>query len=281
MAPVAAALALAYPAWRAFDTWPAVDRSGDVRPAAIVAELAAGVPAERAILLADLNWQVQNALDYYARHTNPNLLHLRASDRLLTLPWLIESNLAIGRDIVLTPGSARLVRQAFGDAWHIETDRRVPPLAERLAALPRGAPYVISLLRPYADVAFDAAEFDGAVAYLTGGTATLPTDAVYTIMTGRVGQPPALVRAARRPFRVRTDIGALRLDIRMESWLPPDTMRRAGFGHVVVGRRHALTLERGVSVLALTEEGRVRLATYASSLYAPQPRLRIRAARGA
>ena len=37
----------------------------------------------------------------------------------------------------------------------------------------------------------------------------------------------------------------------MESWLPTDTIRRAGFGHVIVDGRHALTLERGISFMAL------------------------------
>jgi hypothetical protein len=66
----------------------------------------------------------------------------------------------------------------------------------------------------------------------------------------------------------------------MESWLPPDTMRRAGFGHVIADRHHVLTLERGVSVVALGENGRTRLAGYASGLFAPEPRFRIRAVPG-
>ena len=55
----------------------------------------------------------------------------------------------------------------------------------------------------------------------------------------------------------------------MESWLPPDTMRRAGFGHVIANRTHVLTLERGVSVVTLGASGRVVQATYASGLFAP------------
>ena len=51
----------------------------------------------------------------------------------------------------------------------------------------------------------------------------------YQVLAGRVGQPPALDRGARcshfgRPCRW----AALRLDVRMESWLPADTIRRAG-----------------------------------------------------
>ena len=109
--------------------------------------------------MADLNWQLQNGLDYYARHTNPDLLHLRAAGRLLTLPWLIDDNLRHGRDIVLTRGSAQLVTQAFGDTWRIEQERRGTPLREQVTQLPRGTPFVLALLRAYRDVPLDA---DGA-----------------------------------------------------------------------------------------------------------------------
>ena len=273
--------ALAFPAWRVIDTWPAADRSGDTRPSDLVHRLAGDLPSTRAILVADLNWQLQNGLDYYARHTNPDLLHLRAAGRLLTLPWLIDDNLRHGRDIVLTRGSAQLVRQAFGDTWSIEQERRETPLREQVTRLPRGTPFVLALLRAYRDVPLDVAELTGIVDALTGHTATLPTDSVYTVMIGRTGEPPALVRSELRPFRLRMSVSDMNVDVRMESWLPPDTIRRAGFGHVIVNRRHVLTLERGVSVVALGENGRTRLAGYASGLYAPEPRFRIRAAPGA
>ena len=276
-----AALALAFPAWRIFDTWPAVDRSGDMRPSKFVRDLAGDLPSDRTLLLADMNWQLQNGLDYYARHTNPDLLQIRASGRLLTLPWLIEDNLRNGRDIVMTRGSAQLVRAAFGDTWRLEPERRGPTLGEQLAQLPRGTPFVLALLRAYRDVPLDAGELAAMVAALTARTAALPTDGVYTVMAGRAGERPLLVRTEARPFRLRVALSGMDVDVRMESWLPPDTMRRAGFGHVIVNRRHVLTIERGVSVVALGDDGRTRVAGYASSLYAPEPRFRIRAVPGA
>ena len=247
----------------------------------ILVQMEWDLPSERAVLLADLNWQLQNGLDYYARHTNLDLLHLRAAGRLLTLPWLIEDNLRSGRDIVLTRGSARLVAQAFGDTWRIDPERRGPTLRNRVAQLPRGTPFVLALLRAYRDVPLDADELAAIVAALTGQTATLPTTGVYTVMVGRAGERPILVRGELRPFRLRMALAGMDVDVRMESWLPADTMRRAGFGHVIVNRRHALTIERGVSVVAFGEHGRTRLAGYASSLYAPEPRFRIRATPGA
>jgi hypothetical protein len=61
----------------------------------------------------------------------------------------------------------------------------------------------------------------------------------------------------------------------MEAWLPADTMRRAGFGQVIVNRRRMLTLERGVSVLVLRPDGS-SVTAYASGLFAPVGRDRLR-----
>ena len=249
-------LVLAFPIWRVFDTWPAVDRSGDTRPSDLVRDLAGDLPSERTVLLADLNWQLQNGLDYYARHTNPDLLHMRAAGRLLTLPWLIDENLRHGRDIVLTHGSAKLVRAAFGDTWLLEPEFRHATFPAQIEQLPGGTPYVLTLLRAYRDVPLDTGELSRIVSALTRGTATLPTGGVYTLMVGRSGERPSLVRSEPHPFRVGIALAGMTVDVRMESWLPPDTIRRAGFGHVVVNRRHALTLERGVSVIAFGENRR-------------------------
>ena len=43
---------------------------------------------------------------------------------------------------------------------------------------------------------------------------------------------------------------AMGVEVRMESWLAADTIRRMGFGHVVAGRHHTLIVERGVSFAA-------------------------------
>ena len=172
-----------------------------------------------------------------------------------------------------------MVETAYGSLYAIEPDPDASPapLARRLAALPRGTVYVLALLRAYNDIPLDTAELADAVSELTGGTATLRTDGVYTIMAGRTGEAPAIIKTAPQPFRLRLAVGAVPLDIRMESWLPVDTMRRAGFGHVIVEHRHVFTLERGVSVVALGSDRRPLVATYASGLFEPPTRFRIRA----
>jgi hypothetical protein len=270
-------LLLCYPAWRLHDTWPAVDRSRDTRPESLVRGLTAGLTPDRDLLVADLNWQLQNGLDYYVRHTRPELLYTNARDRLLTMPWLIADAVAGGQQVVVTSQTRHLLQTAYGPLYAFDPDTRVErrPLAERLAGLPRGTVYVLALLRAYSDLPLDAAELADAVAVLTGRTASLPTDDVYTIMAGRVGERPGLVLGRERPFRIGHRDGALVLDIRMESWLPPDTMRRAGFGHVIANGRHALTIERGVSIVGFDGEGRPHI-DYASSLFAPQARYLVR-----
>ena len=63
----------------------------------------------------------------------------------------------------------------------------------------------------------------------------------------------------------------------MESWLPFDTIRRMGFGHVVANRHHALVVERGLSFVALDGTGNPIRTAYLGGIFAPQPRYVIRA----
>ena len=266
-------LGLLYPAWRIYDTWPAVDRHEDVRPERWLDALTAGLD-DNDLLLADLNWQLDNGLDYYTRHIRPDLNVIRAAHRVLSLPVLVSDNLAAGRRVVATPLARDLARAAYGDLFAVESDSPAPALVERLGALPDGTVFVLALLAPYRDLPFDGAELDSAARVLTGGTAGLRPGPSYQILVGRVGQEPLLARLDDRPFRTGLRIGRWQLDIRMESWLPADTIRRAGFGQVVVNRRRLLTLERGVSVLILRPDGS-SVAAYASGLFAPLSRERL------
>jgi hypothetical protein len=79
-----------------------------------------------------------------------------------------------------------------------------------------------------------------------------------------------------RPFRQRLRIADTDVEIRMESWLTSDTIRRMGFGHVVAARQHTLIVERGVSFAAFDASGRPLRTAYASNIFAPQPRYLVR-----
>ena len=60
---MAATLLVAYAALRWYRDFPALDRSADRRPTEQLAALTAGLDDRREILLTELNWQVQNALN--------------------------------------------------------------------------------------------------------------------------------------------------------------------------------------------------------------------------
>jgi hypothetical protein len=75
-----------------------------------------------------------------------------------------------------------------------------------------------------------------------------------------------------RPFRTRVTIGGVPVELRMDSWLSVDTIRRMGFGHVIAARRHTMIVERGVSFVTFDEEGRALTASYIAGIFAPEPR---------
>jgi hypothetical protein len=61
----------------------------------------------------------------------------------------------------------------------------------------------------------------------------------------------------------------------MDAWLPAETFRRGGFGHVIRNREHALALERGLSLVWWNDGGVPSEPIYAGGLYAQTPRFRI------
>ena len=63
-------------------------------------------------------------------------------------------------------------------------------------------------------------------------------------------------RRVDRPFSRTVELAGVPVEVRMESWLAADTIRRMGFGHVVAARHHALIVERGVSFVAFDGSGR-------------------------
>jgi hypothetical protein len=278
-APVAAILSLlclAYPIWRAWDTWPAVDRHADHRPVDWLSAVAANL-GPRDVLLGDVNWQLENGFDYYQRHLHRELNLTRATDTILTLPFLVRANIADGRAVYATPIARDLARAAYGNLFTFEPDPATDsrPLAARLSALAPRTPYVLAVLSPYGDLTFDQQELADATRFLTGGTAILGREPSYTVIAGRVGERPVLDRREELPWRAGLTIAGIHLDVRMESWLASDTIRRAGFGQVIAGRKHVLVLERGVSMVALSPAGDPQLMAYASSLFAPLPRYRV------
>ena len=284
-----AVLTMAYAGTRAYRDFPALDRSGDTRPAETIGALTDGLDDQRAILLADMNWQLANGLSYFAKVRRPAVAHARLADLLLYAPALVRDNLVVGRDVALTERARAEIDAAYGPLLPTASDPRVlvTPLSERVAGLPPGTPYVLCRLKPSRDMALDEGDLALALRVLSAPTPSSVSAPIsvpagdYAVVAGLTGRPPDLVFGSNLPFTKRVQLDGIRVDVRMESWLSVDTIRRMGFGHVVAGRRHTLIVERGVSFAAFDHTGLAIRTAYAANIFAPQPRYLIRTGRPA
>jgi len=273
--PVAAIAAIALIGVKAYHDFPALDRSQDTRPARLLEQITTGIDDGREILLTDLNWQIANGLSYYAKVTNPEIAQARMPDVLLYAPALVADNRAIGREVVVTERARTELQSAYGPFIRTALDRITapPPLTAELAAVPRGTRYVLVALRPSRDQApLNRTDIGAALRAIAGGRDVDLPQKGYVAIGGVAGEPPVFVIASDEPFRRSTTIAGAAVEIRMESWLATDTIRRMGFGHVIVSRRHTLIVERGVSFVAFGETGEPIHTAYRSNIFAPQPR---------
>jgi hypothetical protein len=259
---------------RVYRDYPALDRSEDRRPADVVHRIASGLDDRRAVLLTDLNWQVENGLNYVARRQRRDLAFARLPEVVAYAPTLIRDNAAIGREIVATARARTALDGAHGAALSSSPDVRSPvvSLADVAMRLSPGTFYAICVIRPARDATIDDAGLRGVLAGLTGGRVTSAGTDAYTAIAGQVGGAPVLLQSSNRPFREVVSIEGLRIEVRMDAWLAFDTIRRMGFGHVIAGRRHALIVERGVSLVGLDSRGQVVDTAYEGNIFAPEQR---------
>jgi hypothetical protein len=272
--PAVAAIALVIVGARIHRDYPALDRSQDRRPTEVMAALTAGLDDRDAILLADLNWQLQNGLHYYSRFERPEVAYARVPDVALYAPALIRDNAAIGREIVTNERGKATLEAAYGPLLRSTLDERGDPreLSDLVDAVRPGARYVVCYVRPAIDAAMDERELEGIFSRLAGQRVEVSSRRNFTAMAGIAGRPPSLFRVSERPFDEVVSLDGLRVDVRIESWLPFDTIRRMGFGHVIAARRRLLVVERGISFVELDAEGAVAQAGYAANEFAPARR---------
>jgi hypothetical protein len=263
--------------------YPALDRSGDRRPSEVLAALTSGLDDENAVLLADLNWQIQNGLSYFGHVTKRDLAHARMADVMLYAPALAADNFAIDRDIALTEIAREDLAAAYGPLLPTVRDRRVATasLADTTGGVPRGTRYLLCVLRPLPEAAVDWLDLGRALAQLGDGSPIRVPDGDYVVIGGTVGMPPTLAVGENAPFRRTVVLDGVAAQIRMDSWVQADTIRRMGFGHVIVGRRHTLIVERGVSFVAFDASGTPARTAYAANIFAPQGRYLIARPQGA
>jgi hypothetical protein len=275
---LAAALLIAYVAARTWRDYPALDRSRDDRPTEVIAALTAGLDDRHAILLTDLNWQVQNGLSYFGKEIAPDIAYARMPAVILYAPALVADNASINRDVALTERARSGLIDAYGPLIPSTRDPRVavPTLADATRDLPDRTRYVFCILKPARDLGLDWDDIGRALASLTGGRPIEVPDGDYIAIAGGRGRPPDVVMGSNRPFRRSLELDGVTVNIRMESWLAADTIRRMGFGHVIAAHRHTLIVERGVSFAAFDSSGRAVRTAYASNIFAPQARYLIR-----
>lgn len=268
------ALALILAGARIYREYPALDRSRDRRPTEVLEALTSGLDERHAVLLSDLDWQLENGLNYFARTTRPDLLYGRLADVMLYAPALIRDNVEVGRRVVVHDRARSRLDAAYGPLLSSTRDDSVAVarLIDLLRDLPRGTPYVLCVLRPAREFSLDESDLSGSLRLLTGERVNAAGSDDYSVVAGVLGAEPALRRSSRRPFRATASLGGVPVEVRMESWLAFDTIRRMGFGHVIARHRHALIVERGVSFVAFDAAGRVVRSGYTSGIYAPQPR---------
>ena len=274
----AAGLAVMLAAVHVYRDYPALDRSGDLRPRQLLDALTSHLDDRNAVLFTDLNWQVQNGLTYYAGKVRTDLATARLPDVLLYAPALFQDNHAIDREIVVTSQARQELIDSYGPLFSLTADDHAaaPLLSDAIRTVPRGTRYVLCVLRPTRDFTLDTDDLAGALRVLTGGHIPALPQRDFVTVTGVVGDQNADVIADDRPFRRTTTVDGVEVGLRMESWLAFDTIRRMGFGQVVVGRHHTLIVERGVSFAAFDADGRPIRTAYAASIFAPQPRWLVR-----
>jgi hypothetical protein len=256
-----------------YGNYPALDRSRDTRPADLLSAFTAAADDNRAIVITALNWQVENGLNYFLRDVRRDIAAAHIADVLPHAPRLIEDNARIRRAVLLSSTARDELMAAYPSRYRAERDTRAiaPTLTGAASRLRPGTRYVLTVLKPTRTMTIDRDDLGGALRALGAGAATLTLDR-YEAVAGLAGQPPVFAGGSAVPFRRTIELAGTPVDIRMESWLAFDTIRRMGFGQIVAHRRHTLIVERGVSLVAFDEDGRPLETTYAASLFAPEPR---------
>ena len=126
---VAVGLVFAYIGWRAWDTWPAVDRHDDRRADALVARVTTGADEANAVIVSAMDWQSENALLYSSRWERRNVAWLRLAEVLPQFPFFVRDNHELGRDIVLTDKAAARCGRGLWRSVSARADRPTGGLA--------------------------------------------------------------------------------------------------------------------------------------------------------
>jgi hypothetical protein len=274
-------IALGLLAGRIYTEYPALDRSHDHRPTELLTTLADGIDDHRAVLLTDVDWQVQNGMYYLAQEVRPDLAYARMADVARHMPLLVADNLAVGRQVIVTERAAQALRRDNDPPFDVVLDSTRPDqtLMEQIQRLPPDTRYVLTILRPLPEFPLPANVVAGLLDRLSGEPGLLVPQQDYVIVAGLVGRPPEILRGESEPWATRVVLNGRPIHIRFDGWLAFDTIRRMGFGSVIADRRRVLIVERGLSFVAIEETGEPRDAAYMAGIYEPLRRYTVRPTR--
>jgi hypothetical protein len=261
-----------------YEDYPALDRSGDRRPREVLDAFSTGIDDRSAVLLSDLNWQVDNGLNYYGREVRPVLVAVPLQTVLSHTPALVRDNAAIDREVLVSERARAELARAHGNTLSADRDLRVPTpsIADLARNVPFGTRYVLCVLRATRDQPIDRQDVSAAVSILTNNHVSELDLTRYTAIAGVTGSSPVLIESQDGPWRRSFEITGVSVTVRMDAWLAFDTIRRMGFGNVIASRRHTLIVDRGVSFVAFDEHGASTVSGYAANIFAPQPRYIVR-----
>ncbi len=147
---VAVPIVLVLIAVRMYAEYPALDRSEDGRPDELLSSLAEGVDDRRAVLLTELNWQIQNGMYYFAQETRPDLAYARLAEVAPHIDALLADNAAIGREVIVTERAARTLSGGEDGPFRLAALRwtAICRCSTKIRMLPAGTRYALVLLRP-------------------------------------------------------------------------------------------------------------------------------------
>ncbi len=224
-----ACAAILYGGWRGWSTWPAVDRHDDRRGEQLMTRLTLGISDPDAVLVSQMNWELENVLLYLGRHRRPDLTWTRLGDVLPHFPFRRGGP---ARDL---PRHRPDRRRSGAGRRHIRSplsccpDDAVPALSLACRGCPDPARRTVR-----AGAADAAARRTprrsgprcGARDRSTGGNVPARTPRAFELIAGIRGEPPNVSRSADRPFRMSFGLEDEPFTVRMDSWLPFDTFRR-------------------------------------------------------
>ena len=211
LAGVIGVVCLIYPAWRGYDSFPALDRSWDTRAVQIFERLTSPPNSQQSfcgtpVFGLDANWQVQNAAEYYMARHKPGIAWFTTNG----LEWLtpgndgafarfVDDNYGDDRDgaadghaarhMIFTADVLRNVRRVDPTALPPLREDPSPSLADAVSHLEKTGVYALAVLRPDSEFPIDRTEFQLAWTALTGDAA-LPALEDYSVFIGRVENGP-------------------------------------------------------------------------------------------